>query len=102
MPTAMRRELNQVKQELTEVKTVVRSLVVKVNAHDERFDRIEKRLEKLDLLDGIQRSLEVFTAEIIASRNERALMGQSFSEQRSALLDHELRLTRLERRVKPT
>ena len=102
MTITMRRELNQVKQKLAEVEIVVRSLVIKVNAHDERFDRIEKRLEKLDVLDTIQSTLEAFTSEIIASRKDRALMGLSFAEERAALLDHELRITRLERRDKPS
>lgn len=102
--TAVKQELNAVKTEtgsrLDRLETITRTTAIVVAGHTEAFVRIEKRLTKLDELDGIKKSLEIFTSEIIASRHERTLMGKSFSNQQVTLSDHELRLTRIELRDK--
>ena len=90
-------------RELGDLNRTVRSIAITVTGHTEAFSRVEKLLSKHDgALERIEKSLEAFTAEIIASRNERALMGKSFSDQQETLTDHELRLTRLEPREKPS
>lgn len=88
------------KTDVAGLKTITHNLAVTVTGHTESLARIEQRLTKLDELDGLKKSLEVFTAEIIASRHERALTGKSFSDQQATLTDHELRLTRIELRGK--
>ncbi|MFI5360752.1 MAG: hypothetical protein ACHQ49_02180 [Elusimicrobiota bacterium] len=87
-------------ERLDRLETLARNTAVTVAGHTEALGRIEKQLVKLDELDGLKKSLEVFTAEIIASRHERALMGKSFFDQQSTPTDHELRLTRIELRDK--
>ncbi len=87
-------------QEIKEVKKTVRNIAITVAGHTETLFRMEKQLSKLDTLDVIVKNLEVFTAEIIASRHERTLMGKSFFDQQETLTDHELRLTKLEPRDK--
>ena len=88
------------RQELNDIKAAVRKIASTVVGHTETLGRMENQLLKLNELDGIKKSLDVFTAEIIASRRERVLMGKSFSDQQSTLTDHELRLTRIELRGK--
>jgi chromosome segregation ATPase len=85
---------------LTTVENTTRGIAIVVAGHTEAFVRIEKRLEKLNELDGLKNSLEVFTSEIIASRHARILTDKSFSDQQATLTDHELRLTRIELRGK--
>jgi len=85
---------------LTTVENTTRGIAIVVAGHTEAFVRVEKRLEKLNELDGLKNSLEVFTSEIIASRHARVLTDKSFSDQQSTLTDHELRLTRIELRGK--
>ena len=89
------------RQELNDLKRTVRVIAIAVAGHTETLSRVEKQLDKhTGVLDVIVKRLETFTAEIIASRNERALMGKSFFDQQERLTDHELRLTRLEPRRK--
>lgn len=97
---ALQTDVGILKMDVAGLKTITHNLAVTVIGHTESLARIEKRLTKLDELDGLKKSLEVFTAEIIASRHERALTGKSFSDQQATLTDHELRLTRLELRGK--
>lgn len=92
--------LGGVESRLDAVEKTTRNIAVVVAGHTEAFGRIEKQLTKLDELDGIKKCLEVFTAEIIASRHERALIGKTFFDQQTTLTDHELRLTRIELRSK--
>lgn len=110
----MRQEMNEVKTRLggvearltgvetrlDSVEKTTRNIAVVVAGHTEAFVRIEKQLTKLDELDGLKKSLEVFTSEIIASRNARTLTDKSFSDHQVMLTDHELRLTRIELRSK--
>lgn len=115
MSEDMRQELSDVKtavrgiaitvaghtQELKDVKTTVRGIAITVAGHTETLSRMEKQLSKQGgTLDRMEKGLEAFTAEIIASRHERTLMGKSFSDQQEMLSDHELRLTQLEPRKK--
>ena len=100
MSEDMRQEMNEVKTRLTNVETTVRNIAIVVSGHTEVFVRIEKQLTKLDELDGIKKSLELFTAEIIASRHARTLTDKGFFDQQATLTDHELRLTRIELRNK--
>lgn len=92
--------MNNIDKLLTNIENTTRSIAITVAGHTEAFVRIEKKLEKLDELDGLKNSLEVFTSEIIASRHARTLTDKSFSDQQATLTDHELRLTRLEPRGK--
>lgn len=106
MSEEMRQELNGVKAEMAGLKHSVGVLEASVDAlkasvgkletrvgrleattfklvaasirHDESFKRLEKKMEKLDALDGLKTTLEKFTSEIIASRKERFLTGKSF------------------------
>jgi hypothetical protein len=87
-------------RDLASLKTTVRNIAITVSGHTETLSRMEKQLSKLDILDVIAKQLDVSTAEIIASRNERTLMGKNFFDQQEMLTDHELRLTRLEPRDK--
>jgi len=96
MPEAMKHALNR----MDSFETVVRNLMITLAGHTEALGRIEKKLVKLDELDGLKKSLEVFTSEIIASRHERTLLGKSFFDHESTLTDRELRLTRIELRSK--
>jgi chromosome segregation ATPase len=81
------------------LKTTVRSLVITVSGHTEALARVEIQLAKNSgTLDRIVNAIESFSAEIIAARRERTLMGKSFFDQQETLTDHELRLTRLETR----
>jgi hypothetical protein len=114
MSNEMRQKMNAVKERLGGVETkltglvsrlttfenTTRGIAIVVAGHTAAFVRIEKRLEKLDELDGLKNSLEVFTSEIIASRHARVLTDKSFSDQQATLTDHELRLTRIELRGK--
>jgi chromosome segregation ATPase len=88
--------------DLTDLRGTVRRLAVKVANHDVRFDRIDEKLKKLDVLDQIKSSMDEMTGELRASRSERALFAQSFRDQQETLTNHELRLTRLERGGKPS
>lgn len=97
---ALDERMGTVESRLTTVETTVRNIAIVVTGHTEAFVRIEKQLTKLDELDGLKKSLEVFTSEIIASRNARTLTDKSFSDHQSMLTDHELRLTRIELRGK--
>ena len=85
---------------LDRLETITRNTAIVVTGHTETFVRMEKQLTKLDELDGLKKSLEVFTSEIIASRHARTLTDKSFFDQQSMLTDHELRLTRIELRGK--
>ena len=97
---AVETKLHGVDMRLATVERTTHNIAVVVAGHTEAFGRIEKRLTKLDELDGLKKSVEVFTSEIIASRHERALTGKSFFDQQATLSDHELRLTRIELRGK--
>lgn len=97
---ALKTDVGALKTDVAGLKTITHNLAITVTGHTEALARIEQRLTKLDELDGLKQSLEVFTAEIIASRHERALSGKSFSDQQAMLTDHELRLTRIELRSK--
>lgn len=97
----LKTDMVEVKSRLTSVEKTVRKTAIIVAGHTERFVWIEERLKKLDMLDDIKKSLEVFTAEIMASRSDRTLLGKGFFDQQVTLTDHELRLTRLERRSRP-
>ena len=96
----LKTDVSTLKTDVSELKTLTRNTAIVVTGHTEALARIEQRLTKLDELDGLKKSLEVFTSEIIASRHERTLMGKSFSDQQATLTDHELRLTRIELRGK--
>lgn len=88
-------------RELRDLKTITRNTAIVVTGHTEILSRMENLLSKQGgTLDRMEKSVEAFTAEIIASRHERTLMGKSFSDQQEMLTDHELRLTRLEPRDK--
>ncbi len=93
-------KLDGVDRRLTTVEKTTRNIAIVVAGHTEALGRIEKRLTKLDELDGLKKSLEIFTSEIIASRHARTLTDKSFFDQQSTLSDHELRLTRIELRDK--
>ncbi|MDX6770879.1 MAG: hypothetical protein SF051_15195 [Elusimicrobiota bacterium] len=90
------------RRELDDIKATTRKMAVVLAGNAERFSRIESRLDsidnKLETLNAVKQALESFTSEIIASRNDRLLFNRTFDDQRETLLDHELRLTRLERR----
>ena len=98
--SAVETKLDAVDARVTTVENTTRNIAIIVAGHTEAFVRIEKQLTKLDELDGLKNSLEVFTAEIIASRHSRILTDKSFSDQQATLTDHELRLTRIELRGK--
>jgi hypothetical protein len=95
---AVETKLDAVETRVAAVENTTRNIAVIVAGHAEAFVRIEKQLTKLDELDGLKKSLEVFTSEIIASRSARTLTDKSFSDHRTMLADHELRLTRIELR----
>jgi len=88
--------------DVKDLRGVVRNLAVKVVQHDERFDRIDEKLKKLEVLDQIKNTTDALAGELRASRAERALSDKSVRDQQTTLTDHELRLTRLERRGKPS
>jgi hypothetical protein len=97
----MKSHLGVADRRLDRLEATTRKIAVVVAGHAEQFDRINEKLDKISVLD-IKKSLDACMAEVIASRNERALMGRSFSDQQETLVDHELRLTRLERDRKPS
>jgi len=97
---ALKTDVGALKTDVGALKTITRNLAITVTGHTEALSRIERRLTKLDELDGLKKSLEVFTSEIIASRRDRALSGKTFFDQQATLTDHELRLTRIELRDK--
>jgi len=78
------------------------NIAIVVTGHTQEFVQIKAKMAKLEEFDGLKKSLEVFTSEIIASRHERTLMGKGFFDQQATLTDHELRLTRIELRGKQT
>lgn len=98
--SAVESRLTGVETRLDSVEKTTRNIAIVVTGHTEAFVRIENQLTKLNELDGLKKSLEVFTSEIIASRNARTLTDKSFFDQQATLTDHELRLTRIELRSK--
>ncbi len=96
----LKTDVGVLKTDVNTLKTITRNIAVTVAGHTETFARMEKQLTKLDELDGLKSSLEIFTSEIIASRHARTLTDKSFSDQQATLTDHELRLTRIELRGK--
>lgn len=64
--TGVEKKLDDVDMRLTTVEKTTRNIAIVVAGHTEAFDRIEKKLTKLDELDGLKNSLEVFTSEILA------------------------------------
>lgn len=96
----LKTDVGVLKTDVSALKTITRNIAVTVAGHTGTFIRMEKQLAKLDELDGLKSSLEVFTSEIIASRHARTLTDKSFSDQQATLTDHELRLTRIELRGK--
>lgn len=70
----LKTDMGEVKSRLTVVETTVRNIAIVVAYHTEAFGRIEKQLTKLDELDGLKNSLEVFTSEIIASRPQAVII----------------------------
>jgi len=100
--SALKTDVNTLKADVGEVKTLARNTAIIVAGLAEDTVQIKKQLAKLDELDGVKKCLEVFTSEILASRREHALAGKGFIDQQAALTDHELRLTRLELRSKPS
>ncbi len=93
-------QMTDTRSRLDRLETITRNTAIVVTGHTETFVRMEKQLTKLDELDGLKKSLEIFTSEIIASRHARTLADKSFSDQQTMLTDHELRLTRIELRGK--
>lgn len=63
-------DVGTLKADVGALKTLTHNIAITVTGHTEAFVRIEQRLTKLDELDGLKKSLEVFTSEIIASRIE--------------------------------
>jgi septation ring formation regulator EzrA len=94
--------LDKVETRLDRVETTLRQVVITVSGHTEAISRIEQRLTKLDTkLDVFGEWMkrgDALMAEVLASRAERVLSDKSFRDQQSTLTDHELRITRLERR----
>ncbi|MDD5304062.1 MAG: hypothetical protein PHS14_13255 [Elusimicrobia bacterium] len=80
---ALQTDVGVLKTDVGALKTITHNLAITVTGHTEALSRIERRLTKLDELDGLKEILAACNAEVIASRSER-----------------ELRLTRIELRGK--
>lgn len=96
------RRLDKVEGRLGKVETTLHNVVVVVSAHSERFDRLDEKLKKLDVLDQIKSTMDALAGDLKSSRDERALSNKTFREQQATLTDHELRIFRLERNAKPS
>lgn len=100
MRSEFKTDVSGLKTDVSNLQASNRNIAMTVAGHTEEFKAIRMQLRKLDDLDGLKKSVEMFTSEIIASRRERALADKSFRDQQETLSDHELRLTRLELRGK--
>ncbi|NNN04622.1 MAG: hypothetical protein HKL90_01845 [Elusimicrobia bacterium] len=99
---ALGSDVKNLRTDINDMRGTMRSLVIVVARHEERFDRIDEKLKKLDVLDQMKGSMDALAGELASSRRERALSDISFRDHRDLLTDHELRLVRLERRDKPS
>ena len=79
--TDLRGTVQTMGADLTDLRGTVRRLAIKVAHHDERFDQIDEKLKKLDVLDQIKSSMDAMTGELRASRAERSLFEKSFRDQ---------------------
>jgi len=102
MPEEMRREIGELRRDMSDVKRTLRNVVAAIARHEEHFVRINEKLKKLDVLDQIKSTMDALAGEIKSSRDERALSDKTFRDQQTPLTDHELRLFRLERNAKPS
>lgn len=94
--------LGSVEGRLDSVERTLHKVVVAVAGHTEQLVRVEGKLQKLDLLDKMAQTMDALAGELKSSRAERVLSDQSFREQQATLLDHEVRIHRLERNAKPS
>ena len=106
MSDEMRQEFEAFRQEtrtrFDAVEAKLHGVAVAVARHEERFDRIETQLKKLDVIETLQRQVAAMVSEQLSIHRQRTLIDQAFRDQRETLLDHEARITRLERRAKPS
>ncbi len=94
--------LGSVEGRLDSVERTLHKVVVTVSGHTEQLVRVEGKLQKLDLLDKMAQTMDALAGDLKSSRAERVLSDQSFREQQATLLDHEVRIHRLERNAKPS
>ncbi len=82
------------------VEKLAHNVAVAVSGLPRFMQKTTERLIQLERgMNRIVSAVDALTAESIASRSDRILFNLSFNDHRQALLDHELRLTRLERRA---
>jgi hypothetical protein len=95
---------DEMKREIAALKATDRRLAAGFALMVQRFDRLDRLIDRVGSLEGkmdsLVKSVEGLTAEVLASRSDRLLFNKSFGEHHAVLTDHELRLTRLELRAK--
>lgn len=101
--------MREMKQDVGMLKTHVAGLLKSSRATAMAVVRLEARMDRLEakLTDSMTRGFKTvldrfddFAGEVQASRRERALQDQTFNTLNERLIDHELRVTRLERERK--
>ncbi|MFI5347065.1 MAG: hypothetical protein ACHQ51_11890 [Elusimicrobiota bacterium] len=101
MIEAMKKDIEQVKTDMTDVRGTTRRIVSTLIRLEGKVDDISGRMAteiatKLDL-NGIKNQLDDFTADIQAARRDRALQSDAYMAHQKRLDDHEARITRIER-----
>jgi hypothetical protein len=103
MSDEMKREIEKLKSEAAELRGTDKRIAIGLIRLEEKMDRVaELIIERIDRkLNDMTGRLDDFTAEVQASRRERALQDESFWSLRKGLDGHESRLNLIERGGKP-
>ena len=102
MSTEMKQDIGMLKTHVVGTNRALKHLSIGIDARFRRIevvlDRIVEKLHKLDKIDEVNERLIAFASDVEASRKDRGLYDLSFKEHRDALLNHEARLLRLEKK----
>jgi archaellum component FlaC len=92
--------LGGIEAETKDLNSLTRNVAVTLAVLVESVGSIDKRMAAVeqirDDLGSIKKQLDDFSGDILSSRRDRALQGESFNYLKDRLIDHERRLSHLE------
>lgn len=96
MSEEMNQDIQKLKKDMAEVRATERGIAAALTRIEVKVDGIAEEMATKTELRAVRHQIESFTGLVEASRAERKISDETFSDVRKTLQDHEARLIRLE------